>query len=344
MNRVQSQWHERGLRQTLASFSRTHLLRTGLDLGLFEALREPRNANQLARDSRLAPDLLQAWLRAARAQGMLRLVSERDESYQVCGLARWLLDAPAADSLQALIEHAVVDQGPVFERMSNLLHGEERPAFGDSAEAQRAAEAARSVESRALEALARVPGTRQAKRVLDVGCGHGAYLIGLLLRYRDAQGVGIERNPEVAANAIRRLREADLERRCEVRVGDFDSVEFGEGAYDLILLNNNLYYFPPHQVEPLFERIRSLLAPRGVLAIQIPFVSEHPAARLTGHAATAAAFDLFLRAHQNLYGLPDLEELHDLLGQLSFDSIGECAFLPGGAARYIWARTAERRD
>lgn len=342
MNRLLAHWYERDLRRTLASFARVHLLRSGLELGLFEALREPKNANQLAREARLAPDLLQAWLYAARAQGLIGLARERDEAYQIGGMVRWMLDSPGAEALRALVDHAVVDQGPVFERMKELLHGGERPEFGANDEAQRAAAAARSIELRALEALSRIPGARGAKRVLDIGCGHGAYLIGLLLRYRDVHGVGVERNADVAADAQRRLRDAELERRAEVRVGDFMSLAL-PGAFDLILLNNNLYYFAPGEVEPLLARVRDLLGPGGVVAIQVPVVSDHPAAHWTGQRAQTAAFDLFLRAHQNLYGLPDLAELHATLHGLAFGAVGETAFLPGGAARYVWARAGDER-
>ena len=71
MTPILSQWWSRAFTQTLASFSRAHLLHAGIHLGLFDLLRDPKTSNQLARDSRLAPDLLQAWLRAAEAGGHL---------------------------------------------------------------------------------------------------------------------------------------------------------------------------------------------------------------------------------------------------------------------------------
>jgi trans-aconitate methyltransferase len=130
-------------------------------------------------------------------------------------------------------------------------------------------------------------------------------------------------------------------RRGEIRVGEFMELSFS-GSFDLILLNNNLYYFPPNDREALFERISSCLSPGGVLAVQIPVISDHPAARAFGLTAGVAAFDLFLRAHSNLYGLPDLAELHSSLKQVGFAPIGEAAFLPGGAARYVWGRGPAR--
>jgi trans-aconitate methyltransferase len=115
------------------------------------------------------------------------------------------------------------------------------------------------------------------------------------------------------------------------------SLELAAGSYDLALLNNSLYYFAPNVHRALFDRIFSRLVPGGLLAIQTVVVSDRAVARLMGFSANAAAFDLYLRAHDNLYGLPDIRELHADLLAVGFESVAETAFLPGGAARYVWA-------
>lgn len=343
MTRTPSKWRERALLQTLASFSRAHLLRIGIRTGLFAALRQPKTVNQLAQDSQLAPDLLQAWLRAAATHGLIRMVRERDRAYQIDGLAKWLLETPDSGPLIALLEETVEGYGPLFERMPDLIREDARPEFGSAAESRRAAEISQLVERQALTALGRIPGVRGARRLLDIGCGYGGYLVGMLRRYRDAHGVGIEQDAKVAEVALRNLRAADLSRRSEIRVGEFMSLDLAAGSYDLILLNNNLYYFAPNIRSALFDRIFSRLVPGGVLAIQTAVVSDRAAARLMGLSANTAVFDLYLRAHDNLYGLPDLGELHASLLAAGFETVAETAFLPGGAARYVWGRAPRNR-
>jgi SAM-dependent methyltransferase len=333
-----SKWREREFFQTLASFSRAHLLRIGIRSDLFAALRQPQTANQLAQDSQLAPDLLQAWLRAADFHGLIRMVRKRDRAYQIAGLAEWLLETPDSGPLVALLDEAVEGYGPTFERMPDLIRGAARPAFHSPAESRRAAEISQLVERQALSALGRIPGVRSARQLLDVGCGYGGYLVGMLRRYRDAHGIGIEQDAEVAEIALGNLQAADLLRRSQVQVGEFMSLELAAGSYDLILLNNNLYYFAPTVRRSLFDRIFSRLVPGGLLAIQTAVISDRAVARLMGLSANTAAFDLYLRAHDNLYGLPDMRELHADLLAVGFESVAETAFLPGGAARYIWAR------
>jgi predicted O-methyltransferase YrrM len=338
MTRYSVKCQERAFFQTLASFARAHLLWIGVRLELFTALRRPQTAQQLSRDSRLAPDLLQAWLQAAAAHGLIRRARERDHAFEVDGVARWMIEQRDPKPWIALLEEAVEGCGPLFERLPDLMTADERPEFGSRAEARRAAEFSRLVERPALAALDRIPGVASARRVLDVGCGYGGYLVGMLMRYRDAHGVGIEQDPDVAEIAARNLQAADLSRRSEIRIGEFLGLELDPGCYDLILLNNNLYYFAPGKRRALFDRIFSRLVPGAVLAIQTLVVSDRAAARFMGFGANVAAFDLYLRAHENLYGLPDRAELGEALLAAGFENVAEVAFLPGGAARYIWGR------
>jgi SAM-dependent methyltransferase len=219
------------------------------------------------------------------------------------------------------------------------MKGAERPSYGSPEEARRVAAASRVIEGRAIRALGRVPGTRTAKRVLDVGCGEGSYLAAFLRRYRDAQGFGVDLDPDVAEEARRRLREAEVWRRGEIRVGDFMTMDL-PSRFDVILLNNNLHYFPPAEHGALFRRALSKTAPGGVLAIQTGVLESGLLSRFLGTDAGMAVFDLFLRTHGNLHGLPDLPALHAELERAGFARTGEVSILPGGSARYVWARSA----
>jgi len=317
------------------AYARVHVLRAGLELGLFDALRRPESARGLAARLGLASDLTEAWLRAAEAQG---LVSERGGAFEIGGLARMLLDAPEGDSLRALLDQMVLGWGPRLEELPRLLKGGERPLHGSAEESARVARASRIIEPRALAALARIPGVERAHRVLDIGCGTGRYLVAFLQRHRDAMGVGVELDPAVADEARRRLLEAEVSRRAEVRVGDFLSLELPGGSFDLALLNNDLYYFAPAQHAELFRRVRGRLAPGGVLAIQSQFEARGWLARWSGSAASSAVFDLLLRAHRNLYGLPDAADLQRELREAGFVETGEVDVLPGGGAKYVHGR------
>jgi 4-hydroxy-2,2'-bipyrrole-5-carbaldehyde O-methyltransferase len=340
MTALESLRHGRRLAATLAGQLRVSLLRAGIRQGLFEALREPRDAEELARRQGLAADLVEAWLRAAHAHDLLTL---RDGRYGLSDFVRWLLDAPEAPALHAMLDQTELSWSPVLARLPEFLKGAERPAFGASPEEElRVAAAARLLETRALAALSRVPGARRARRVLDVGCGYGTYLAGLLRRHRDAHGLGVELDAAVAEEARRVLREAEVWRRAEIRVGDFMTLELPPGSYDLALLNNDVHYFEADQRLALFRRVLGRLRPGGTLAVQTPVVRLGRLARLLGSAPLVATFDLFLRAHRNLAGLPDPDELAATLREAGFAETGEVAIVPDRTAAYVWARAPEQ--
>ena len=326
----------------LSEYTRVQLLRSGLELSLFDAMKQSVRAARLASDLGLDEDLLATWLRAAAAHGLVRPAHHPVDAYQVTRDVRWLIDSPDRASLVALLDQTVETYAPSLESMPDLLRGGERPEFGAPEEAQRAAKISRIIEGRALEVLGRVPGVSKARHVLDIGCGYGTYLSGLLNRYRDANGVGVEVDPDLAEIARRRLVDAKVSRRGEIRVGDFMTLDIEAGKFDLALLNNNLYYFPPEQHRALFEKVKGYLSGGGVLAIQTPIATTQVLAQLAGLTRTTTAFDLFAHSHRNLYGLPDVVPLHALLREVGFTSIGEINIIPGGSVRYLWARTAKK--
>ena len=315
---------------------RLPLLRIGLRTGLFEELRTPLCPDELTERLELAPDLVESWLRALHAHGLVRC---KDGRYQIGSLVRWILDADEAPAIRAILDQTVLTYAPRLDQVPELMGAAERPEFGAPDEALRTAAASRLMERRALDALARVPGVRAARRVLDIGCGQGTYLAGFLAHYRDANGLGIELDPAVAEEARRILREAEVSRRGEIRVGDFTTLDLAVGSYDLVLLNNNLYYFSPEQRRALFERVFGCLTGHGLFALQTPVATAGRITRALGGDQSTATFDLFLRAHGNLHGLPDPDELFADLREVGFEEMGQISIVPGGSLRYLWARS-----
>jgi len=330
--------HSHRLSALLRSATELALVRAGLHAEVFEALREPASAAELSERLHLDIDLLAAFLRAAQALGLLQHDGGR---YRAGSYVCWLLDSQVSDAAEAALDQTALSVLPVLSRLPALLRGGERPEWGSAAQTARAARAARLTGARALRALDKVPGVTQARRILDVGCGIGADLAAFLTTYRDAQGVGVELDPELARQAGETLRRAGVHRRGEILHGDFMSVELEHGSFDLALLNNNLHYFGGADRLGIFQRIRAHLRRLGVLAVQTPIVAEGWISRASGLEAQAASLDLFLRAHRNLNGLPDARALRAMLCEVGFAEVGEVPIVPGGSLRYVWARVGE---
>ena len=84
------------------------LLRIGLRTGLFDELRSPLTASEVAERLELAPDLVASWLRALHAHHLVRCEEER---YQIGSLVRWLLDADEAPAIRAILDQAALTSG-----------------------------------------------------------------------------------------------------------------------------------------------------------------------------------------------------------------------------------------
>jgi cyclopropane-fatty-acyl-phospholipid synthase len=125
------------------------------------------------------------------------------------------------------------------------------------------------------ELICRKLDLRPGMRLLDVGCGWG----GMLLHAAEHHGVraiGVTLSREQADLARKRVAEAGLTDRVEVRFADFRDVD--DGPYDAISSIGMFEHVGLSELAGYFERCRGLLAPRGRLlnhAIGRPGHAQH---------------------------------------------------------------------
>ena len=140
---------------------------------------------------------------------------------------------------------------PVLEQMATAVYGADyhRPEEA-TADARHERHYARQVA--ALEPLLSVG----RRRLLDVGCGAGAFL-----RFVNARGWEVEGTDMVVT---------DCARASGARVwdGELPAIEFGDAQYDVVRFNHVL----EHTRDPLLElrRARDLVTPGGILLVGVP--------------------------------------------------------------------------
>ena len=137
----------------------------------------------------------------------------------------------------------------------------------------------------ALDLLAHVDLSAPA-RVVDLGCGTGNVTAVLARRFRDAEITGVD-----ASDSMLRKAQAAAP-GCRFVAADIGAW-VPDAPPDLIYSNAALHWLGEH--EALFPRLLSLLAPGGVLAVQMPAMHDAPLRRLQVEVAASGPWAAHLR-------------------------------------------------
>ena len=104
-----------------------------------------------------------------------------------------------------------------------------------------------------------------AKRLLDVGGGHGLYTVKFCRAQPGLTGTIFDR-PEPSAIARQTIASEKMEDRISVQAGDFWNYNLGTG-YDVVLLFNIIHANKPDENIELFRKMSAILNPSGQLIV-----------------------------------------------------------------------------
>jgi len=128
--------------------------------------------------------------------------------------------------------------------------------------------------------LARIP-LAEPRRVVDLGCGPGNSTELLAERWPAAEVIGLDTSPDMIDKARRRLPGLSF--------GLADAATWQpDGPVDVIFANAVMQWVPDHEI--VLGRLLGMLAPGGVLAVQMPDNLAEPSHLLMGEAARAMPF------------------------------------------------------
>ncbi len=155
----------------------------------------------------------------------------------------------------------------------------------------------------ALDLLAQVP-LESPQRVVDLGCGAGNVTTILKRRFPAAEVIGVDGSAAMLEKA--RAVAPD----CRFVQADMAAWE-PEAPPSLIYSNAALHWLGGH--DRLFPRLLSLLAPGGVLAVQMPAMHDSPMRRLQLQMAQSGPWAETLRGHVSARDILSAGEDRDLL-------------------------------
>ena len=151
---------------------------------------------------------------------------------------------------------------------------------------------------------------REAKCILDLGCGTGNSTRILKDRFSDAMVFGADNSDEMLAKA--KITHPDIEFIHLDVGGDLSEVK---ERFDIVFSNACIQWIPNHKI--LLPKLMLLLRRGGVLAVQIPIQSEHPVHITMNELVTTAKWKdkLSQRNYNNL----STSEYYDVLSGISDD-------------------------
>jgi trans-aconitate 2-methyltransferase len=161
----------------------------------------------------------------------------------------------------------------------------------------------------AIDLLGRVP-LPAARHVVDLGCGTGNVTAILRERFPDAAVLGVDGSDDMLAKARASVPGARFE------IGDFATWTPATPP-DLIYSNAALHWATGH--ETLFPRLASLLAPGGVLAVQMPAMHAEPLRALQLEVARTGPWAPVLAGAVSARDLLPVGAYYDLLRPLVAD-------------------------
>lgn len=306
----------RAVRESQAGL-RLHLAAAAIGTGLVDALADgPRSTSGLAAAMNAADrELLAAWLEVAAVAG---IVERRGSDWRLTRHGRTLKDD---DLVRASYEAFAGFHTGLYRELGDVLRGEHR-RHDVRDQGGLIARVSAGFEPFVLGELTRLVTTREARRVLDVGCGAGVYLATMVSAAPDVTGLGLDLDADAVALAERTILDWELADRAVVRRADVRDVvaEQDTGTFDLALLANVLYYLPPAERVPLLRDVAALLAPGGMLVVVTTVAEPNLFSR---------HFDLLLRAQEGELQLSDGDELVGQLGDAGLTDVALRRLVPG---------------
>jgi len=144
-----------------------------------------------------------------------------------------------------------------------------------------------------FDLVSRIPDD-DVRIVADLGCGPGNLTATLTARWPEAQIWGVDSSAEMLASAAKLPPHSHL----EFIIGDIATWQ-PDRPLDRLISNAALQWVPDHPA--LIPRLVSLLAPRGVLAVQMPFNFGEPTHTLLEEVRTREPWMTILGPRQRQY-------------------------------------------
>lgn len=239
------------------------VIRSATKMGLFDELVTPRRADEICGSLGTDATITKG---VCEVLADIGIIEREDGFYRNTEMANLYLRADSPlDQSQAL--QNLEDGFKLWQNLDHLIEdgpvrADEEQIFGNNLVCSLASEAMCRELQRTINIIAEIPEFRKARRLLDLGGGHGLYSIAATILNPDLRAYVYD-FPEVVEYTKTYIKKFDAE-RVEAVAGNLFEDDIG-GGYDVVLL----FYNPGGKNPWLVPKIHSSLNEGGL------FISKH---------------------------------------------------------------------
>ena len=298
-------------------YQASQVLYTAIEYDIFSLLEEPKTAKEVSEEIDTDFELTNKFLDALAA---LQLLSEIDGKYTNTTLARTFLvkDGPFYQGNLVNLYATAYDAWPKLGQA--LKDGgipqkpdEKKGAFDKGFILSMAEASTRGPLHRVVKKVRDIPEFKSARKLLDLGGGHGLYAIAFAQLNPELEAIVFDLPPVVEVTS-EFISQYGMEERVQVMAGDFDSDEFGEG-YDVIFVSHSGFYHTNETIHELLEKTYEALNKGGIL------ISNHWMTDDGKSSATFALWHLWLSILRYPHHVYSKDEFSDLLKEKMFSDV-----------------------
>jgi len=299
----------------------SQILFTAFNYDLFTLLKEPKTTEQISKEIGTDPCLTEKFLNALVA---LQLLSKRDDKYMNTNISSTFLVKYNPFYQGNLLKMGMWGRSNDWSNLAQILKngGIQRELESKEKNESRydrifivghAEGAMRGSLYRTVRVVSELPEFKKAKKLLDLGGGHGLYAIAFNQLNPNLESVVFDL-PTVIAFTKEYLKEYGMEEKVKIMPGDFTEDDIGdEGEYDIIFVSD-VFYRHKKTIFGVLKTIHKALNKDGIVVLKHWILNDDKASPLT-----SVLFDLKLSLRGKEHFIYTKNEYIDLLKEAGFN-------------------------
>jgi len=257
--------------EMIQNVEKFYIIDAALELGLFEKLKTPMSSFDLATQMNTNPKLTERLCNLLSAMGFLTKKGNIYENSLLSNL--YLVDGSKYCQKNLLkLKRTIIKER--WSKLSEVLRfgqieteGKGKDAFSKEFIVAMAEGALRGDLQKTVKIICQLEELKKAKRLLDLGGGHGFYAIAFAQAFPNLQAFVLDL-PHVIESVTKEILDLyGMKERVHLISADFTKDEIGKD-YDVIFASDVLYR-KRNQLQDILKKIYDALRPDGI------FVSKH---------------------------------------------------------------------